>query len=165
MTDEPSHPQPVELWKGLTEQQKIQAAEAFWGDADGIEQQAEALVLLAQRLKARPKFVQRLPLDRKARHLAHYPGMPDLLAARLLVSYHLALQRPMMAAFLDAAGVAHEDGLISEDPAGPIDAGRLESAVRALKADYPADAVSLYFATLLAQDPEIWAGLATHLGP
>jgi hypothetical protein len=163
MTDEAIGPQPIELWKGLSVEQKLQAAEAFWNDPDGQEQQVEAVGLLAQQLKARQKFVQRLPVERKARHLAHYAGMPDLLAARLLVSYHLAHRRAMMAAFLDSVGVAHENGLIDDDPQGPIPEERLAPATRSLRAEYPAEDVRLYFATLLAQDPEIWAGLASHL--
>ena len=81
----------------MSEEQRLRAADAFWREADGADQQIEAMVLLAQRLKARPKFIATLPVDKKAKHLAHYVGMPDALAARLLVSYHLAHQRPMMA--------------------------------------------------------------------
>ena len=81
--------------------ERLKAAEAFWNESDSAEQQIEAMVLLAQKLKARPKFVASLSVERKAKHLAHFPGMPDVLAARLLVSYHLGHQRPLMAAFLD----------------------------------------------------------------
>ena len=41
------------------------------------------------------------------------------MAARALIVYHLAEQRPMMGAFLDALGIAHENGLIQEDAAKP----------------------------------------------
>ena len=104
------------------ESQKLRAAEAFWREPEGVEQQVEAMALLAQKLKARPRYIQGLPVEKRAQHLAHYPGMPDLLAARMLVSYHLAHQRPMMAAFLDAIGIAHDNGLITEDPRRPISA-------------------------------------------
>ena len=43
--------------------------------------------------------------------------MSDLLAARLLIAYHLEHQRPMMGAFLDLLGIAHEDGLIKDEDA------------------------------------------------
>lgn len=161
--DEPNIPQPAQLWKRLSEEQKLKAAEAFWQDPEGLDQQVEAMTLLAQRLKARTRFVQGLPVEKKSRHLAHYPGMPDLLAARLLVSYHLAHQRSMMAAFLDAAGVAHDEGLITADPEGPIAADRIAPAVKALEASHGSEAVQLYLGTLLAQDPEVWAALAPHV--
>src|SRR5262245_24178942 len=104
---------PARLWKQMTEADKLRAAEAFWRDPDGAQQQIEAMALLAQRLKARPRYIQSLAVEKKAQHLAHYSAMPELLAARLLVSYHLAHQRPMMAAFLDAVGITHENGLIT----------------------------------------------------
>ena len=57
--------------------------------------------------------------ERKARHLATLGALPDAMAARALIIYHLAEQRPMMGAFLDALGIAHENGLIQEDAVKP----------------------------------------------
>jgi hypothetical protein len=83
----------------------------------------------------------------------------DLLAARLLIAYHLEHQRPMMGAFLDLLGIAHEDGLIKDDtPAKPDDA-TLDKAVKDLAAKYPKADVARYFWALLWQDPETWGGL------
>ena len=59
-------PSPAHLWKGMSEDQRLRAAEAFWREADSGDQQIEAMVLLAQRLKARPKFIATLPVDKKA---------------------------------------------------------------------------------------------------
>ena len=91
--------------------------------------------------------------------------MPDVLAARLLVSYHLAHQRPMMAAFLDALGIAHDNGLITERARAAAQSAtdKLAAGAKALAAAYPPTTCSCYFATLLAQDPDTWAGLAAHL--
>ena len=158
MSDSPSPP-PAQLWKQMSESQKLRAAEAFWREPDGIEQQVEAMALLAQKLKARPRYIQGLPIEKRARHLAHYPGMPDLLAARMLVSYHLAHQRPMMSTFLDAIGIAHDNGLITDDPKGPITPEQVGAGRAALESVYPAEDIQLYFATLLAQDPETWGAL------
>jgi hypothetical protein len=154
-------PSPAQLWKQMSEQQKLQAAEAFWRESDSADQQIEAMVLLAQKLKARPKYIATLSVDRKARHLAHYPGMPDVLAARLLVSYHLGHQRPMMAAFLDALAIPHDNGLISADLEGAIPADKLKAAADLLAESYSAADVRLYFNTLLLQDPDTWTGLAS----
>ena len=163
MAESIEQPALSQLWKQLPEEEKLRAAEAFWREPEGIEQQVEAMALLAQRLKARPRYIQGLPVEKRARHLAHYPGMPELLAARLLVSYHLTHQRPMMAAFLDAIGLKHDNGLITEDPAEPISAEKIAAGVKALEAAYPPAAVKLYFSTLLAQDPDTWKGLAAHV--
>ena len=156
-------PTPSLLWKQMSEEQRLQAAEAFWRESDSADQQVEAMVLMAQKLKARPKYIATLPIDKKARHLAHFPGMPDVLAARLLVSYHLGHQRPMMAAFLDALEIKHDQGLIADDLEGAVSADRLKAAADALAASYPAPDIRLYFETLLLQDPDTWGGLAPIL--
>ena len=150
----------AQLWKQLPEGRRQQAAEAFWQEEEGVEQQVEAMALIARQIKARPKFVQGLPIERKTRYLAGFPNMPEALAARLLVSYHLAHQRPMLAAFLDALGIAHEDGVISADPEGPIAGERLQAAASALDASFAPAEVTLYLRTLLSQDPETWAAAA-----
>jgi hypothetical protein len=67
----------------------------------------------------------------------------------------------MMSAFLDALGIPHDEGLIEEDATTP-DAGKLASASAALLEQFPAEDVRLYFATLLSQDPDTWAGLAAQ---
>ena len=115
-------------------------------------------MLIAQQKKFRPKSVIALDLDRKARHLASIVNLPETLAARVLILYHLTAQRPMMGTFLDALGIAHEDGVIKEDDVTP-DAGKLALAAATLAREYPTEAVSLYLRTLLCQDPETWGGL------
>jgi len=57
----------------------------------------------------------------------------------------------------------HDNGLITEDPAGPISAEQIAAGEKALASAYPAEAVKLYFSTLLAQDPDTWKGLAAHI--
>ncbi|HEX7086998.1 MAG TPA: hypothetical protein VF198_11575 [Vicinamibacterales bacterium] len=163
MSEPDEIPLPSQLWKSMTESQRLQAAEAFWRDTEIPELQVEAATLLAQRLKARPRFIAGLPIEKKARHLVRMPAMPDVLAARLLVSYHLGCQRPMMGAFLDRLGIPHEDGLINDDLDQAIPPEKLDEAAQALKASFPAEDVRLYFATLLAQDPETWGGLKKQL--
>jgi hypothetical protein len=149
---------PSRLWKHMTPEQRQRAARAFWGDADAKADQLQAVMLIAQQKKFRPKTVNGLDLDRKARHLATMPSLPDALAARALVVYHLAEQRPMMGAFLDALGIAHENGLIQEDSVKP-DATKIEPAAAAIAEKFPPEDVRLYLETLLCQDPETWGAL------
>src|SRR4029078_6175764 len=105
-------------------------------------QRMDGMALLAQRLKASPRYIQGLAIEKRAHHLAHYVGMPDLLAARLLVSYHLAHQRPVMAAFRDAVGIPHENGLItSEVEGGAVAADKVVAGAKALEASFPAEDV------------------------
>lgn len=142
----------------MTLDQRQRAAHAFWSDTDATDDQVQAALLIAQQKKFRPKTVIGLDLDRKARHLATLGSLPDSIAARALVIYHLTDQRPMMAAFLDALGIAHENGLIQEDSVTP-DTGKIGPAVAQLTAQFSADDVQLYLNTLLSQDPETWGAL------
>src|SRR5688500_8523171 len=103
----PDIPRPSQLWKQLTPERKQQAAEAFWKDENASVEQAEAIAIIAQRIKFRARSVVRMPLADMARRLLRLPAVSGLLAARLLLAYHLAQHRPMMARFLDAHGIAH----------------------------------------------------------
>jgi hypothetical protein len=100
-----------------------------------------------------------LPVARKARYLVGLPAVSELVAARLLVAYHIAHQRPMMGAFLDALGIAHEEGLIADEDVKPPDPDALRAAAKTIAASYPADDVALYLSTLTWQDPDAWGVL------
>src|SRR5512134_3427846 len=98
---------PARLWKRMSGEQRLRAARALWNDADARAEQVQAAGVIAQQLKFRPKTVAGLDKDKQARYLTN-ANVSDELAAKLLVVYHLAEQRPMMSAFLDAIGIAHE---------------------------------------------------------
>jgi hypothetical protein len=151
---------PSRLWKQMSAERRMAAAELFWTDDQSTEQQIEAVGALAAHMKFRAKSVVGLPLEKKAKYLATMPSVSDTVAARALVNYHLATQRPMMAAFLDSLGIAHEDGLISEDNVTKPDAAALGTAAADLASRFPPADVSLYFKTLVSQDPDTWSGLA-----
>jgi hypothetical protein len=150
---------PSKLLKRMPPEKRLDAAELFWADEQSTDQQIEAVAALASHMKFRAKSVLNLPVDRKAKYLLSLPNMPDTIAARALVSYHLTRQREMMAAFLDALGIAHEEGLIADEKVAAPDAGKLKTAAAELSGKYPADDVSLYFSTLVSQDPETWEAL------
>lgn len=141
---------------------RVEAAEAFWRDTESQDiqaQHAEALALLARRLNFRMRSLQALPVDRRARHLAQIGDLSDAVATRALIAYHFACQRPLMGAFLDALGIAHEEGLIKDEDVAAPAADRLAAAITAVEALYdPAD-VNLYLRTLASLDGETW----THL--
>lgn len=145
----------------MSRDRRVLAAEAFWrDDEDGAAaQHVEAIVVLAQRMKFRPKSVQALPLDQRAKHLAALGDVSDAIATRALIAYHFAHARPLMSAFLDAAGLPHDNGLITEEPKAPEPA-RLRSAVEAVRQSFATPDVDLYLGTLVVLDPVTWAGLA-----
>jgi hypothetical protein len=142
----------------MTAEQRLRAASALWRDDQAATDQTQAALLIAKQRKFRPKTVAALDDDRKARYLASVPDLPEDIAARLLILYHMAEQRPMMGAFLDALGIAHENGSIEGDTVAP-DPAKIVAAVAAIAKEYPANDVSLYLNTLLWQDPAAWGRL------
>jgi hypothetical protein len=134
---------PARLWRQMPVDERVSAAGAFWRDEQAALEQAEAVALIARQIKFRPKSVLGLPVEKKARHLASLAQVSDLLAARLLVAYH----------------IEHEDGLIKDETPKAPDADTLDKAVTTLAAAYPKADVTRYFWTLLWQDPETWGGL------
>ena len=155
----PDDLRPARLWRNLPGDLRLAAATAFWTDEQATLEQAEGVALIARQIKFRPKSVLALPVEKKAKHLAGLAQVSDLLAARLLVSYHLQHQRPMMGRFLDELGIPHEDGLINEEsPTAPAPEA-LDKAATTLAAEFPRPDVARYFWTLLWQDPETWGGL------
>jgi len=140
-------------------EQRQRVALAFWRDEEAADDQVQAALLIAQQKKFRPKTVVGLDDDRKAKHLASITALPETLAARALVVYHLAEQRPMMGAFLDALGIAHENGVIKDDGAKP-ESSKIGPAAAQIAKQFPADDVRLYLNTLVCQDPETWGALS-----
>jgi hypothetical protein len=147
----------------MSADRRLAAAELFWADDESTEQQLEAVAALAAHMKFRAKSVIGLPIEKKAKYLSTLPTVSDAVAARALVNYHLERQRPMMGAFLDSLGIAHEDGLISEENVAKPESGKLQSAAAELATRYPQPDVSLYLSTLVSQDPDTWGSLAESI--
>ena len=142
------------------------AAEAFWKDDESPEIQAqhiEAIVAIARRLNFRAKSVQALSVERRAKHLAQMRDVSDALATRALIAYHFETQRPLMSTFLDALGIAHDQGLITAEDVAPPDRDRLAAATAALLAAHPAEDATRYLKTLVALDGDTWVNLPSVL--
>lgn len=152
-----------QLWKLMTEAQRKGAAEAFWNEGDAGAEHAEVVGLLSRRLNFRVKSVLALPLEKKVKYTAGLAAVSDGVAGRLLVTFHLAKQRPMMSAFLDGLGIAHENGLIADDARPQVEPAKLAEAVGSIREQYAPEDVSLYLHTLRLQDHATWGGVAEYL--
>jgi len=150
---------PSRLWRRMPMERRLDAADLFWNDEHSADQQLEAVASIATHMKFRPKSVLTLAPEKRAKYLATLPTMTDTIAARALVNYHLERQRPMMGAFLDLLGIEHENGLINDENVAKPDAAKVKSAAAELATKFPPEDVSLYFATLVSQDPEAWEAL------
>jgi hypothetical protein len=153
---------PSQLWREMPVDRRVDAAAAFWRDLESPEiaaQHAEAVGLLARRLNFRVRSVQTLPVERRARHLAQLTDVSDGIATRALIAYHFEAQRPLMAAFLDALGIAHEDGLITAEEVPAPAADSLKAASQTVRASFPSEDVELYLKTLATLDGDTWIHL------
>lgn len=148
------------MWKQMTDAQRARAAEAFWKEGQAGPEHAEVVGLLSRRLNFRVKSIMALPIERKVKYTAGLAAVSDGVAGRLLIAYHLTHQRPMMAEFLDALGIAHDNGLIDDEAQPTVAAEKMPAAADALRKAHPAEDVDLYFATLVLQDPQTWGALA-----
>ena len=111
---------------------------------------------VAKVLRFRPQAIRKLPMEKRARQARRImlSGKKGDLCYELFGSYLVRTQKELVTGFLDATGVAHEDGMIEDIDAGTPDAGKLDAAVADLDAKHDADDVTLYMALCAEQWPE-----------
>jgi hypothetical protein len=148
------------LWKHLAPADRLAAASAFFAEPPP-ELAPSALGVIASARHMRPQAARALSPDAQAHILATVLDPGESLAQGLLVALHLAQRRPLLAAFLDALGLPHEEGVLKDeaDALPPVAEPRARQAVAALSG-FPWPQVEVYLNTLLLQDPERWAALA-----
>jgi hypothetical protein len=157
---------PARLWRDLPPEKRLAVADAFWRDERSQEIHAprvEAIVIIAKRLNFRGKSVQALPVEKRAKYLAQMADVSESIATHALIAYHFAAQRPLMGAFLDAVGIPHENGLITEEQVAAPDRAKLVAAAETVRTAFPADDLEIYLRTLLTLDGETWKALETVL--
>jgi hypothetical protein len=149
------------LWKRLSREERLAAASRFFEqpstDAVGS---ADAAIIKARRL--RPQVARALPPEEKARVLSTVLDLDETLAGALAVALHLGERRPLLVAFLDALGLAHEDGILKEEAEAdmpPLAEEPARRAVLALAGSFPRTQLLTYLNVLLLQDPERWRAL------
>lgn len=147
------------LWKSLPREERLLAAHAFFQEPSP-DLYGSALGALAQARNMRPQAARALDPEAQARILATVLDPGESLAQGLLVALHLAERRTLLAAFLDALELPHEDGILT-DEADAAPAPTAEAAGAAVEAlgEFPAEQVRAYLNTLWLQDPERWATL------
>lgn len=157
---------PSQLWASLEPDIRLAAARSLyahdWGEAPT---RREADLAIMHGMRFRESAVRQLPVDKRAHYLARSFRPTETLAGSMLLALHLEKRRDMLAAFLDALGVPHVNGLIADDhDLKPPTRVALQKAAKALSGAFPADQVELYLATLYILDRITWADLATVLG-
>jgi hypothetical protein len=153
------------LWKALTPAERAQGIGAALADDENGWVRTTTRTAVAGALKFRPQTVSTWPREKLVSEAARLPVDDVQLLSAFIVDLHLGHRRPMMAAFLDALGIANDQGRIDSETTevGPQDAARVRAAADALVASHPADEVVTYFLTLLLQDATVWEGLIPFL--
>jgi hypothetical protein len=149
----------TDIWKSLSSDDRLRAAEAFWSDAGMRSQQQSTLQLMSKRYNFRLKSLQALPATRKAKMLLESSPTADVVVA-LLAAFHLTHRKDMLIAFLDAAAIPHKDGVLAEEAehTNP-DPDKIKSAVETIRAKFPSHDVDVYLEILYLQDPQYWSAL------
>lgn len=156
----PFEPTALRLWKTLPRDERETAARAFW-ERPPEEVAATAAHEIVKLLKMRPQAFHKISPESRVRALAGLANPPETVAEALLVALHLEQRRPLLAAFLDALAIPHEEGLIAEEAEiAPVTAERARQALAALAPAHPTAAIRVYWNALWLQDRERWAGLA-----
>lgn len=128
------------------------------GEKEGYK---AALSLLAQRRRLRPVFLQNKSRFQRREWLLSMLARKQNadLATELLQGWLVKDRKPMLAAFLDNLGIAHNgEGVIEETPSEP-DPALVEAAVDALLRDFPAGEVAAYLNLFVEMEPDGWKHL------
>ena len=149
---------PVTVVEAVVRGKRLDAAELFWSDEHSTDQQVEAIASLAAHMKFRTKRSSR----------SRWSAKPSISFAAQRVATHCrprARQLPPRPSAADDGGVSRRTGNLSRRRT--IAEGKRRRTRRGedgrsgdeLASKYPADDVSLYFSTLVSQDPETWKPL------
>lgn len=151
------------IWKRLAREDKKLAATAFLQEPPP-DLYASALAAIIRARKLRPQVARAMSSEEQAQALSSVLDPGEGLASSLLIALHLGARRALLAAFLDALGLPHENGLMKDeaDALPPPSAEAVRKAAATLPASFPREQLEVYFNTLILQDPERWRGLSSY---
>jgi hypothetical protein len=122
------------------------------------------LAAVAEARKLRPVFLERQPRpQRHATMLATLvrPAL-DQVTGNLVRSWLLKKHKQMLIDFLDALGIAHQEGVVEELPA-TMDEAKVRAAVDGLLAKHPPEAVAVYLHAFSDMNEVEWPSLKALL--
>lgn len=121
---------------------------------------------VAKAMNFRPHAIRKVPMAQRARRakgLIERSGNAEL-AYELFGTYLMKTRKELITSFLDATGVAHQEGMIANVEEARPDPAKLGAAVEQLDRDHGRDDVTLYLSMCAEQWPsvpevgELWRG-------
>jgi hypothetical protein len=153
------------LWRALAPSDREVSLRSL-ADDEGSRPQLIRLAMSLPRFRAfRPKAVARLTDTELVSAIASSTQLPPDLVQTALIAMHLPARAPMLGAFLEALGIPHEGGLITDGTTVelPKEPDRMTAAIARLAGEFPRREVTIYLLSLVAMDPITWKPLAAVL--
>jgi len=165
MAADPASTTVRKLWKALTAEERAMGITASLNDDEGGWVKNTTRAQVAKALKFRPQTVAQMPRTKLVADAARLPIDDVQLLSAFIVDLHLGHRRPMMKQFLDALGIANDDGRIDNETTEVSEQKEADvaKAATALAGSYPLDEVVTYFLTLLLQDANTWGAVKSWL--
>ena len=122
------------------------------------------LQAVAQARKLRPVFLERQPRTERHPTMVATLSRPaqELVAANLIRGWLMKKHSAVLIDFLDALGIAHQQGAVEDLPPAMDDA-KLRAAIDALLAKHPAEVVAVYLNAFSAMNDSGWTNLGEML--
>ncbi len=127
---------------------RLEIMTCFWNNGDDMSR-GIAVAQLAKSLRFRESSMRKLPVAKKAQLLASRSGAAEFeeLFESALLAFHLAERKELMAAFLDAWAIPHDDGAIEEDDYPVPSRQQVADAIDTLGDRFDRGDMMLYLAT------------------
>mgnify|MGYP000879397274 CR=1 FL=1 len=123
------------------------------------------LASLAKERRLRPVFIQRKPvaeqIDWMLKNVKWRGGSE--VAAQVLQLWLLKAHQPLLTAFLDGLGIAHDGEGAADDLPDTLDAKKLKSTVAALVKQFDPEVVAIYLRIFQTQKAGGWPELAERI--
>jgi hypothetical protein len=111
---------------------------------------------VAQSLKFRPQAIGKLPMAQRAKRAKQIieKSANEELAYEILGAWLLRHKKALVTGFLDATGVAHQDGMIEDIGGVQPDAAKVADAVAVLDQSFGKDPTTMYLVLCKAMWPD-----------